>query len=555
MTCLRLPALTLFGLLLATVPALADGSPPAAWNAFLAGAFALAPTDFARVRGSEMPNLKNRFATTFPADPAFARNCVIERFPGNWTLDCELTGYQTDPVQAAKDAIAVLGPAFVGHNVSLGSMHQYFLQRPADYFEVSILRSFTNDPAHIWVTQSIHIQNIAPDSVPAVPIIGDTSTTGQPREQLVGTGTVISRDAKGSYVLGVLDASLGKGMIVGSHIGPGHWQLRPASIVARDADSHLALLRVEPALNTAPAIFGNGIALGTSAQYTVFRDCFITGFTMATDFVCAAITSPVRIAAQRANGTELEYQGGGMDWPGAPLRDDGGKVLAIASHSLDTAVGANVAIALPSVQRFLAQHNVAVAAQASATNKPPAEVAALLPSVVRIQAGTNEGTGVVVRGPGGAPIVLTAAHVVGELRFAYVYTASGERREARVLRADSKRDLAVLTVSSAIGPALGFAPALHRGMRLLTIGFPRSSYQFTGVVTPKYGDGLVSSFDTERGLISYTVPTDEGNSGGALFDPVSHTVAGIVLGEFGNGGFVGADVSSIRHFLDSLKGL
>jgi Trypsin-like peptidase domain len=554
MTCLRLAALTIVALFFATVPALADGSPPAAWNAFLNSAFALAPTDFARVRGAENPNVKNRFATTFAADPAFARNCYIERLPEAFTLDCELTGYPADPAQAAKDATAVTGPAFGGHNVSLGSMYQYFLQRPTDYLEVVILRSFTNEPVHIWVMQSIHIQNVTPDPVPAVPIVADTSTTGQPREQLAGTGIVVGHDPKGSYVLGVLDASFNKGLMLGSHIGPGHWQLRPASVVARDADSHLTLLRVEPALNTAPAIFGSGVALGTSAHYTVFRDCLISGFTMAADFTCAAITSPVRIAAQRASGTELEFQGGGMDWPGAPLRDDGGNVLGIASRGLDTAVGADVAIALPIVQRFLAQHSVVVAAQTSTAGKPPADVAALLPSIVRIQAGTSVGTGVVVRGPGGAAIILTAAHVVGKLRFAYVFTSSGVRREARVTRADSKLDLAALAVDSAIGPALGLSPALHRGMRLLTIGFPRSSYQFTGAVTPKYGDGLVSSFDTERGLISYTVPTDEGNSGGALFDPAGHTVAGIVLGEFGNGGFVGDDVASIRHFLDSLKG-
>jgi len=102
---------------------------------------------------------------------------------------------------------------------------------------------------------------------------------------------------------------------------------------------------------------------------------------------------------------------------------------------------------------------------------------------------------------------------------------------------------------------LELAAALHRGMRIVTIGYPRSSYQFTGPVTPKYGDGLVSTLDAENGLIAYSVPTDYGNSGGALFDPVHRTVAGIVRGEYGLGGYAGIDVATIRHFLTGLQGV
>jgi S1-C subfamily serine protease len=529
----------------------ADGSSPAAWKAFLDAAFALAPTDFAAVRGAPVANLANRFATTFAPDPTFARNCVIERFPQSWNLDCELTGYPSDPVQAARDAAAALGPAFAGSNLSLASMYHVFLQRPADYFDVSIVRDFTNDPAHVWVSQSVHVQSVAPDGVPSVPILADTSTTAQPREQIVGTGTVVARDATGSYVLAVILNGADKSIEAGSHIGPGHWQLRPATLVAREPDSQLALLRVEPPLNTLPAVFGSGASLGAPARYVVFRDCFPDA---PTDLACDAISSPVSIAAQRANGAELEFQGGGQDWPGAKLLDAGGNVVGIANGSLATAVGANVAFAVPALQRFLAQRDVAVATRPSAVAKPPPEIAALLPSVVRVQTADEDGTGVVVRGNGGTPIVLTAAHVVGRLRFAYVYTASGERREARVLRADAGHDLAALDVSGPLGPALGLAPGLRRGMRILTIGYPRSSYQFAGPVTPKYDDGLVGSLDAADGLIAYSVPTDLGNSGGALFDPSTHTVAGIVRGEYGIGGFVGIDVATIRRFIASAAG-
>lgn len=547
----RIAAATALAALFATpVTAQADGSPPAAWKAFLDAAFALAPTDFAAVRGAPVPGIADRFATTFAPDPGFARNCVIERFPQSWNLDCELTGYPSDPVQAARDAAAALGPAFVGNNLSLASMFHFFLQRPADYFEVSIVRDFTNYPAHVWVSQSVHVQSVAPDPVPAVPILADTSTTAQPREQIVGTGTVVARDATGSYVLAVILTGADKSLEAGSHIGPGHWQLRPATLVTRDPASQLALLRVEPPLDTLPAVFGSGVSLGAPARYVVFRDCFPD---MPTDLVCAAFSTPVSVAAQRANGAELEFQGGGQDWPGATLLDAGGNVVGIANGSLATAVGANVALAVPALEQFLAQRNVTVATRPSAVAKPPADVAALLPSVVRVQTADEDGTGVVVRGSDGNPIVLTAAHVVGRLRYAYVFTAAGERREARVLRADPAHDLAALDAGGPLGPALALSPGLRRGMRIITIGYPRSSYQFTGPVTPKYDDGLVGSLDTADGLIAYSVPTDLGNSGGALFDPATHTVAGIVRGEYGIGGFVGIDVATIRRFIASLK--
>jgi S1-C subfamily serine protease len=529
----------------------AGGSPPAAWNAFLSQALALAQTDFSAVRGAPDAALPNRFATTFAADPAFARNCFIERLPQTWNLDCELTGYASDPVQAAKDAIAALGPAFEGRNVSLGSDYQYWLRRAADYSEVTIVRGFTDTAVHVWVDQAIHVANVPPDMIPAVPILADTSTTAQPREQIVGTGTVIARDASGSDVLAILLEGATKNVEAGSHVGPGHWQLRPARIVARAPDSHLALLRVEPALNALPAAFSGASALGTQANYVAFRDCFPD---LPTDLVCPASSSAASIAAQRANGTELEFQGGGQDWPGAPLLDAGGNVVGIANGSLDTAAAANVALAVETLQAFLKPYGVALALHAAAAATPPPEIAALLASVVRIQAGDQAGTGVVVRAGDGRIVVLTAAHVIGRLHYAYVFRPSGARLEARVLRADAAHDLAALDAGAAAGAPLALAAALHRGMRIVTIGYPRSSYQFTGPVTPKYGDGLISVLDAADGLIGYSVPTDYGNSGGALFDPGHRTVAGIVRGEYGLGGYAGIDVPTIRRFLSSLQG-
>jgi S1-C subfamily serine protease len=538
-------------LLAAPAAAGADGSPAAAWTAFLTPALALAQTDFAAVRGAPDAAIPNRFATTFAADPAFARNCFIERLPQTWNLDCELTGYPADPVQAAKDAIAALGPAFEGHNVSLGSGYQYWLQRPADYSDVTIVRSFTNGAVHVWVDQPIHLANVPPDTVPVVPVLADTSTTAQPREQIVGTGTVVTRDASGSNVLAILLDGATKNVEVGFHIGPGHWQLRPARIVARAPDSHLALLRVEPAANTLPAAFSGAPALGTAARYVVFRDCIPD---LPTDLVCPASSSSASIAAQRLNGLELEFQGGGQDWPGAPLLDAGGNVVGIANGSLDTAAGANLAVGVPALQTFLKPYGVALVLRSGAAIQPPPEIAALLPSVVRIQAGAEAGTGVVVRSFDGKAVVLTAAHVVGRLHYAYVFSAAGEKRAARVVRADPGHDLAALDPGAAAGAPLELAAALHRGMRIVTIGYPRSSYQFTGQVTPKYGDGLVSTLDAADGLIGYSVPTDYGNSGGALFDPAHRTVAGIVRGEYGLGGYVGIDVPTIRRFLATLPG-
>ncbi len=142
------------------------------------------------------------------------------------------------------------------------------------------------------------------------------------------------------------------------------------------------------------------------------------------------------------------------------------------------------------------------------------------PSVVAVEQGSGQGTGVVIAGDG---YVLTNSHVVrGDRQATRVRLPTGDELSAELVGDDPESDLAVLRVS---GPRL--TPlALHESRRLrvgqlvVAIGNP---LRFEGSVTLGVVSALERALPGPRGtLFEGLVQTDAainpGNSGGPLLD-------------------------------------
>jgi serine protease Do len=155
-------------------------------------------------------------------------------------------------------------------------------------------------------------------------------------------------------------------------------------------------------------------------------------------------------------------------------------------------------------------------------------VAKTAPSVVAVEQGRGQGTGVVIAGDG---YVLTNSHVVrGDPRATRVRLPTGDELAAELVGDDPESDLAVLRVS---GPRL--TPLeLHESRRLrvgqlvVAIGNP---LRFEGSVTL----GVVSALERAlpgpggtlfEGLVQTDAAINPGNSGGPLLD-ASGAVVGI----------------------------
>jgi S1-C subfamily serine protease len=155
-------------------------------------------------------------------------------------------------------------------------------------------------------------------------------------------------------------------------------------------------------------------------------------------------------------------------------------------------------------------------------------VAKTAPSVVAVEQGRGQGTGLVLAGDG---YLLTNSHVVrGTPRSLRARLPTGEELPAELVGDDPESDLAVLHVS-----AHGLVPlVLHESRRLrvgqlvVAIGNP---LRFEGSVTL----GVVSALERSlpgpagvlfEGLVQTDAAINPGNSGGPLLDP-SGAVVGI----------------------------
>lgn len=138
------------------------------------------------------------------------------------------------------------------------------------------------------------------------------------------------------------------------------------------------------------------------------------------------------------------------------------------------------------------------------------------PAVVSISRSGGSGSGVVVRSDG---IVLTNAHVVGNVRAVEVRLADGRSIPGQVLGRDPSIDIAVVRVNARDLPTapIGDSDALEAGQTAIAIGNPLGLDRTitTGVVSAVNRSPRGFGLD---GLIQTDAAISPGNSGGPLLD-------------------------------------
>jgi serine protease Do len=194
-------------------------------------------------------------------------------------------------------------------------------------------------------------------------------------------------------------------------------------------------------------------------------------------------------------------------------RDGSGMVLA-----LGLAVGVALGAAGGSiVARAWAQDPAATMAGLATEEQNVIRVARqATPSVVSVSRDGGSGSGVVIRRDG---IVLTNAHVVGDVRTVKVELADGRTLDGTVLGRDPSVDVAVvrIPVSDAPTAPIGDSDRLQVGQAAIAIGNPLGLERTVTV-------GVVSAINrSPRGfnldaLIQTDAAISPGNSGGPLLD-------------------------------------
>jgi len=145
-----------------------------------------------------------------------------------------------------------------------------------------------------------------------------------------------------------------------------------------------------------------------------------------------------------------------------------------------------------------------------------AVAAALLPSMVQIEAGFGLGSGFVYE----EGHVLTAAHVVEGSNAVVVRFADGNQAQGAVLGTDTVHDVAVIEVDTNDTPVapLALDEALVVGQLAVALGSPWGLEQTvtSGVVSAV--DRPVANINSVQVLIQTDASINPGNSGGALAD-------------------------------------
>ncbi|HSJ23546.1 MAG TPA: trypsin-like peptidase domain-containing protein [Longimicrobiales bacterium] len=139
------------------------------------------------------------------------------------------------------------------------------------------------------------------------------------------------------------------------------------------------------------------------------------------------------------------------------------------------------------------------------------------PAVVSIRSRAGSGSGVIIRQDG---VIVTNAHVVGNMNQVTVGLATGEERPGRVLGRDPHMDIAVVQIQAeAPLPAapLGDSDNLQPGQSAIAIGNPAGLERTvtTGVISAV--DRMLPQPGMEE-MIQTDAAINPGNSGGPLLD-------------------------------------
>src|SRR5258705_1608343 len=167
-------------------------------------------------------------------------------------------------------------------------------------------------------------------------------------------------------------------------------------------------------------------------------------------------------------------------------------------------------------------------------------------TVVTVRSESGHGTGFFVDGKG---LILTNQHVVGNSEYLAVQFDRTHKVTAKLIAADPKKDVALLSVSIAALPNASPAPLyragagktpVQEGERVFTIGSPLS---LDKMITT----GIVSK--VELHTIMSDININPGNSGGPLFNGAGQVIG---LTTFGTRGDDGPGVSGIVRIEEAL---
>src|SRR6266576_5070149 len=154
-------------------------------------------------------------------------------------------------------------------------------------------------------------------------------------------------------------------------------------------------------------------------------------------------------------------------------------------------------------------------------------------TVVTVRSESGHGTGFFVDGKG---LILTNQHVVGNSEYLAVQFDRTHKVTAKLIAADPKKDVALLSVSIAALPSASSAPLyrawpgrtpVQEGERVFTIGSPLS---LDKIITT----GIVSK--VEPHTIMSDININPGNSGGPLFNAAGQVIGLTTFGTRGDGG-------------------
>jgi S1-C subfamily serine protease len=126
--------------------------------------------------------------------------------------------------------------------------------------------------------------------------------------------------------------------------------------------------------------------------------------------------------------------------------------------------------------------------------------------------------------------LLTNNHVVEGCGRMVARNAAGQEQVARVLATDRHRDLALLEVPAAFGPALTFrsAPEVKRGEPVITFGFPLFGLLSSGPTLTTGDVSALSGLRDNQTDYQISAPVQPGNSGGPLLDAQGNVIGVVV---------------------------
>ena len=165
-------------------------------------------------------------------------------------------------------------------------------------------------------------------------------------------------------------------------------------------------------------------------------------------------------------------------------------------------------------------------------------IAQVGPTVVRVDAGTVSGSGLLIDAQG---TVVTPASLVAGSQQVTVTTASGQQYPGTVSGSDPATDIAVVRVSGASGltaVTFGDSGAVQVGDVVLAVGNQVASSGGTvsqGIVSGTAGSMPAGSV-TITGLLQTTAPMAAGTSGSALVNVAGQVIGMTTLGSAGSAG-------------------